>query len=149
MTKDGRRDTSIGPFIPLILVAMLVFVVIDRRSDGSDRQVQGQSAFSHTAFLSGVERTYSSSNFRKGEAEAFMGGVEIDLRDAMIEGDEARLEITAIMGGIKIRVPRTWIVVNRVVPVLGGVKDETRSRDGNKRLVIEGTVLMGGLEIEN
>jgi hypothetical protein len=39
--------------------------------------------------------------------------------------------------------------VNRVTPVLGGVEDRTRSGDGSKRLIVEGTVVMGGLNITN
>jgi predicted membrane protein len=149
--RTRGRNGSIGPYIPIILVATLVFVVVERdRSDASDRQVvTGESTFSDKAFLSGVKRQYSSSVFRRGEVEAFMGGVELDFRDAVIEGDEARLDVTAVMGGVEIRVPRTWNVINRVEPVLGGVEDHTNSTNGNKRLVIEGTVFMGGLEIKN
>jgi hypothetical protein len=40
-------------------------------------------------------------------------------------------------------------VVNHVTPILGGVDDHTRPTDSNKRLVIEGTVVMGGLDIKN
>jgi predicted membrane protein len=149
--RSRARNGSIGPYVPIILVATLVFVVLDRhRSNASDRQVlAGESTFSDSAFLSGVKRKYSASVFRRGEVEAFMGGAELDFRDAIMESDEARLDVTAVMGGVKIRVPRTWNVVNRVKPVLGGVDEHTSSANGNKRLVIEGTVLMGGLEIKN
>ena len=148
---DTRGSGSIGPYIPIILVATLVFVVLDRhRSDASDRQVlSGESTFSDSAFLGGVKHNYSSSVFRRGEVEAFMGGVELDFRDAVMESDEARLNVTAVMGSVKILVPRNWNVVNRVEHVLGGVEEHTYSTNGNKRLVIEGTVLMGGLEIKN
>ena len=78
-----------------------------------------------------------------------MGGVNLDFSDAVMEGDEARLDVTAVMGGIKIRVPHTWNVENRVIATMGGVKDRTHSAIGNKRLVIDGHVLMGGLEIIN
>jgi predicted membrane protein len=145
-----RRTTSWEPLVPIILVATLVFAVIDSKSDASNRTVRaGQSTFSDSAFLGGIERKYDSSTFRQGEAEAFMGGIDLDFRDATIEGDEARLDVTAVMGGVTIRVPRTWKVENRVVSVLGGVKNRANSSDANKRLVIEGTVLMGGLEIDN
>ena len=146
-----QQADSLGPLIPIILVATLIFVITDRnRSNASERQgLTTEATFDDSAFLGGVTRKYSSANFRRGEAEAIMGGIDLDFRDATIEGDEARLDVTAIMGGVKVRVPRTWIVVNRVTPILGGVDDNTDSVDGSKRLVIEGTVLMGGLEIKN
>ena len=152
--ETGRRqrtNTSLGPVVPIILLATIIFAVMDQRSsDASEREVLStESTFDDTAILSGVTRKVSSSAFRYGEAEAFMGGVNLDLRDAMIEGDEARLDVTAVMGGVTIRVPRTWSVVNRVTPVLGGVEDRTSSTSPTKRLVIEGTVLMGGLDIRN
>src|SRR5262249_28878308 len=147
--KPQKRETSWGPLVPILVVVTIVLAIIDRpRSDAADRQVrEGDSTFSDTAFLGGIVRKYDSSIFREGEATAFMGGVDLDFRDAIMEGDEARLDITSVMGGVKIRIPRTWNVVNRVEAVLGGVEDHTHSTNGNKRLVLQGTVLMGGLEI--
>jgi predicted membrane protein len=149
--REQRRSSSWGPIVPIHIVATVLLVIVDRHSDASDRHFRpGESTFSDSAFLGGIERKYNSSTFRQGEAEAFMGGVDLDFRDAIIEGDEARLEISAIMGGVKIRIPRNWNVANRVSAVMGGVKDYTTSTaTGNKRLVIEGTVLMGALEIYN
>jgi hypothetical protein len=66
-----------------------------------------------------------------------------------MEGNEATLDVTAIMGGVEIRVPRD---VDRRKPRqfrFGRVEDHSRSTDSGKRLVIDGTVLMGGLEISN
>jgi predicted membrane protein len=147
--REQRRGTSWGPLIPVILVATVLFIIFDN-SDASDRRIlPGESTFSDSAFLGGIVRKYDQSTFRRGEAQAVMGGIDLDFRDATIEGDEARLEITALMGGVKIRVPRNWSVVSRVTPILGGVEDRTTSRSGNKRLVIEGTVVMGGLDIRN
>jgi predicted membrane protein len=147
--SDRRPDTSMGSIIPIILVATIIFVAIDRqRSDASDRRL-GDSISSDTAFLGGVQREYDSSTFRGGEAEAIMGGIDLDFRGAAIEGNEATLDVTAVMGGVKVRIPRTWNVVNQVEAVLGGVKDRTTKGNGNKQLVITGTVLMGGLEIRN
>jgi hypothetical protein len=42
-------------------------------------------------------------------------------------------------------------VVTKAVPILGGVSDETRPKNepGMKRLVITGTVIMGGVEIKD
>ena len=82
--------------------------------------------------------------FRDGQ-----GGVELDFRNATMEGNEAKIDVSALMGGIDIRVPGSWVVINRVSAILGGVDDNTTSHDGNKRLVVEGTVLMGGLDIKN
>jgi predicted membrane protein len=145
-----RQRSSLAGVVPILLIATLVFVITDRnRSDASDRPRNADVSFSDTAFLGGITRRYESSNFRGGEAEAFLGGIDLDFRNATMEGDEATIDVTAVMGGVKIRVPHTWNVVNRVGTILGGTENRTVSRSSNKRLIIDGTVLMGGLEIQN
>jgi predicted membrane protein len=151
-TNERRTtDATMGTTVAILIVATVVFFVVNGpQSNASNSEiVTNHSTFSSTAVLGAIERRNSSSAFRSAEASAFMGGVNLDFRDATMEGDEARIRVSAIMGGIEIRVPRTWTVINHVSPVMGGVEDHSRSGDGNKRLVIEGTVIMGGLDIEN
>jgi predicted membrane protein len=56
-----------------------------------------------------------------------MGGIDIDLRDATMERREAVLDVSSVMGGVKIRVPQDWTVVSRVNTIMGGYKDETQA----------------------
>jgi|RhiMetdeSRZDD1v2_1073273.scaffolds.fasta_scaffold33175_2 predicted membrane protein len=149
---ERRTSDSFLRTIALILIAAaVVFLVVNGpESNASNREsLPNEPTFSSTAFLGGIERRISALDFRDAEASAFMGGVKLDFRDAEMEGNEAEIDVSAIMGGIEIRVPRTWTVINHVTPIMGGVEDHTHSTDGNKRLVIEGTVLMGGLTIKN
>jgi hypothetical protein len=143
-----RRNGYWGPSVLLIIVATLVFFAVNgHESNASDRDA---SNFDSTAILSGIKRDNNSSTFHGGKASAVMGAVDLDLRNATMEGNEATLEVSSIMGGIDIRVPRTWTVVNHVTPILGGIDDHTHPIDGDtKRLIIEGTVVMGGLDIKN
>jgi predicted membrane protein len=102
------------------------------------------------AILGGVSRGNNSSAFRGGDLLAIMGGCEIDLRKAAING-EATIDVFAMWGGIELRVPEDWTVVNRVVPLLGGVDDKTRPPQGTTGhlLVLRGFAIMGGIEIKN
>jgi predicted membrane protein len=79
-----------------------------------------------------------------------MGGCEIDLRQAAIDG-EAVIEVFALWGGIEIKVPEDWTIGSRVVPILGGFEDKTRPQRGAAahRLLIRGFAIMGGIEIKN
>ena len=80
----------------------------------------------------------------------FMGGMELDLTKAEMEGNTAVVQISAMMGGVEVRIPETWSVETRIVPLLGGVEDKTiPPRDSGKVLVLQGSVLMGGVEIKN
>jgi hypothetical protein len=95
----------------------------------------------------------TAKNFQGGKATAVFGGVELDFRDADIE-TEAMLEVNCIFGGIEIRVPETWHVHSRSLPVFGGYEDKTRQvgdpAAGNaKTLIVTGMVVFGGVEIRN
>lgn len=109
------------------------------------------SILSVTAILGGVAKRNNSQDFRGGDVTSIMGGSEIDLRSASITPPhEAVLEVFAMWGGIVVRVPPDWTVISQVFPILGGFADKTTPpRDESKRLVIRGTVVMGGVEVKN
>ena len=73
-----------------------------------------------------------------------MGGCDIDLRQAAINGD-AVIDVFAVWGGIEIRVPEDWAVAFNVTPLLGGVEDKTRPSLGSSqhRLTVRGLVVVG------
>jgi predicted membrane protein len=101
------------------------------------------------AILAGFKRRNNSQDFKGGNLTAILGGLEIDLRDASIKG-EAIIDIFAMMGGVEMRVPEDWTVILEGFPILGGFEDKTHPpKESTKRLVIKGTVIMGGAEIKN
>jgi hypothetical protein len=102
------------------------------------------------AVMGAVMRGNNSHVFRGGDLTAVMGGCELDLRHAAIDG-EAVIDVFALWGGIEIRVPEDWSIESRVVPIMGGVEDKTRPPQGasRHRLVLRGFVVMAGVEIKN
>ena len=111
----------------------------------------GDSYVRAVAVMGGIERSSNSADFQGADLVAIMGGCELDLRHATIAGDEAVVDVVSIMGGIEIYVPTTWAIEARVMPLLGGLGDETRLNTSGptKRLVVRGIALMGGVEIKN
>jgi predicted membrane protein len=102
-----------------------------------------------SATLSGISLKNDSQEFAGGDISAVMGSVEIDLRQAAIAA-EAVLRLSVIMGGVEIKVPREWSISVIGSPTLGGIEDKTvPPMTPGKRLVIEGSVIMGGVEISN
>jgi predicted membrane protein len=114
------------------------------------RPREGSATFTTVAVLGAVSRGNNSKAFRKADLIAIMGGCEIDLRQASIDG-EAVMDVFAMWGGIDLRVPEDWTVVSRVTPLLGGVEDRTRPPQGatTHRLVLRGFAIMGGIEVKN
>jgi predicted membrane protein len=143
---DGRQ------ILPLFLVFLGGYMVW--RGFGGRRTARpsdGHSSFSALAIMGGVARRSNSQTFRGADLTAVMGGCEIDLRQASIApGTEAVIDVFAFWGGIEIKVPEDWTVSSRVVPIMGGIEDKSHSpATADKRLVIRGVVVMGGVGVKN
>jgi hypothetical protein len=150
--------TSIGfhELWPLILVLVGVSMLLGGTARGKILGEDRATPDSHSivnafAVLGGVQQSNNSQDFRGGESSAIMGGCEIDLRQASIQGEEAVISTFAMWGGIKIKVPPTWNVIVQGVPFLGGFDDKSvKPADRSaKRLVVKGTAIMGGVEVTN
>ncbi|MCP4152437.1 MAG: cell wall-active antibiotics response protein [bacterium] len=103
-----------------------------------------------SVIFGGGEYQVNSKQFKGGNLSVIMGGIEIDLRDADIVGDEAVIQASVIMGGIEARVPSDWEVVLQGSPIMGSFENKSVSPAGSqKRLVITGSVIMGGVEVTN
>lgn len=102
------------------------------------------------AVLGGGEYRIRAQNFRGGDIVALMGGFDVDLRDAEMEGNEAVITVNALMGGGVIRVPERWAVSMRVAAFMGG--HSLKAREGSqptKTLIVKGMAIMGGIEVRN
>ena len=144
-------DVSILSFWPLLVILAGSVIVWQslrgRRLRGNE---PSDAVVNAIAILSGVHRGSRARAFRGGEVTAFMGGCEIDLRQAEIHG-EAVIDVFAMWGGIEIRVPESWNVIGQMTPVMGGFEDSTRASGDarNHTLIVRGLVVMGGVEVKN
>jgi predicted membrane protein len=155
LNRLGYIHFNIRDMWPLILIA--IGAVIVYRAIAGRRQLdqpqpvdpEADNIIDVTAILGGFSRRITTQHFRGGEVTAFMGGAELDMREASFEG-EAVINVFAAMGGITIRVPTDWSVVLDGTPVMGGFEEKTlMAKDTNKRLVIKGYAVMGGVEVRN
>lgn len=155
---------------PLILIGIGVMMLLDRTlywregifvrmAQGKrfqrwrDRQYCPGQLNEYTVF-GGGKRKVNTFDFKGGHVDAVFGGFEIDLRDAIMEGDTATLEANAVFGGIEIRIPITWSAVVQGVGVFGGYGDETTQPNPSlipnpKRLIVKGAAVFGGVEVKN
>lgn len=114
-------------------------------------QQVGPDAINIFAIMGGNRSKVSRRPFSGGFVRAIMGGVELDLRNTVIDQKPARIETAIVMGGVRLLVPPEWRVDLQVQPTMGGVADLRDQRDapsgGEANLIITGEVLMGGLAI--
>jgi|JI9StandDraft_2_1071091.scaffolds.fasta_scaffold12503_2 predicted membrane protein len=156
LNRLGIINFRMRDWWPLFLIgAGLVVIFKDKSSKianmlkPSSTPITSDSSVDIVALMSGNQGNVASSDFRGGSITAIMGGVELDLRNASIQ-TEAVLNLTAFWGGIVLKIPSDWTVVNNGMAFLGGIEDSSvPGMNAGKRLVITGMAVMGGVEIKN
>jgi hypothetical protein len=160
-TSAGRP--VIGPGFVLFLV---VVTILATRVDGRRFTPTGTPADSEVsvvAIMGRDDRISTSPSFRGADMTTVMGRTRLDLREATLAPTgEATIDVFGMMGAVEVIVPEGWVVDVQTRTIMGGVQDRRRSprgpapaapggeateRSGAPRLVIRGTVVMGGLVI--
>lgn len=149
---------------PLLLIAAGVMVIIKGKGLSRARpEEQARGLLESTAadsrkgealnllvVLSGNQSKVDTQDFVGGEITVVMGGAELDLRRALMQGDSAALQVFVMMGGLQIRLPSDWSVSLNATPLLGSIDDKTvPPLQVGKRLMVNGYAIFGGVEISN
>ena len=118
----------------------------------SDPARFGAEPTSHTgiAILGGFSRKGDWVVPKDFNAFMFMGGAEIDLREARFESREVSIHIVAIMGGCEVIVPEDATVRVTGIGIMGAF-DHTKAGPGTPDgpvITINGIALMGGVSVE-
>lgn len=103
------------------------------------------------AIFGSVKKNMYSKNFKGGEVVTVFGGSEINLMHADFTG-EIKLEIVNIFGGTTLFVPAHWQIRSEAAAILGAIEDKRREPAAiqqDKVLIIEGTVIFGGIDIKS
>jgi len=143
-----------GPTILILLGAMVAWRAIAGPPRPPASSAGDTSYISSFAVMSGSEHK-PTQPFQGANLGAVMGGVKLDLTGAEMQGDTATIEVFAVWGGIEIFAPRDWDVTSKVVTFMGASVDKRRPVAApapgtpRKTLVVQGFVLMGGIEIKD
>jgi hypothetical protein len=113
-----------------------------------------EADFNGIAILGGFKRRITSKKFKGGSVLSVMGGFQIDLRQADMEGDTATIEAMSFMGGGEIKVPDEWLVSMEGISLFGAFVDETDQQPPavtgtQKKLIMKGASLFGGIVVKN
>lgn len=104
------------------------------------------------AIFCGIKRRMITKQFKGGEVTTIFGGTDVDLSHADLEG-RAVLDVSVVFGGMKLIVPSHWDVSFEVSNIAAGVEDkrfmQQGSVDADKKLIITGAVVFGGIEISS
>ena len=167
-TLGITRASVFDLFWPVLLIAVGVRVLTHGKraarlaTDPTTTTGGSSDSGPAIAVLSGVKRVSPAETFRNLDVTLFMGGAQLDYRAAVLPaGQEAVIDMLAVMGGCEIFVPPHWVVSAPVTTVLGGIDDRRvaqappivdhadASAGPPPRLVLRGLVLMGGVTIRS
>lgn len=139
-------------WMTLFNVVLKVVALAATRAIGETTD-EGADDFTLVALMDGRNFESVSSHLRSGRVIAGMGGVDIDLRQALLDPEGARLSLRVLAGGARVLVCKAWRVeVDQ--RVLGGAAqietpDPTTLPDGAPILHIDALVVGGGLVVAN
>lgn len=113
--------------------------------------IEDTNIISHNIF-SGSEIKVISQTFQGGDVSVIFGGTELDLTNAKLYENSAKLVVSIIFGGIDIIVPDGWKVKVEGFPILGSISNKAKisiETESEGILYIDANVIFGGLEVGN
>lgn len=147
---------------PLVLVAVGISIIASFFRTGTKKGIKSEEYSKsksykydstqyprYTAILGGGDYKNNTEDLKGVVAEAILGGLSIDLREAKITEDIV-LELTAVLGGIDIFIPdNVRVEIISGVPVLGGFEHKiNRNAISGPKVRIKYTAVLGGIEIK-
>lgn len=147
---DGRMMR--GLIFPVILVIIGLAIIFRTSASSAAHQAKQinqmrKGQLPEYAAIFGSQNVRISESFYGANATAIFGGVELDLRDAVIREDIV-INATAVFGGADIFLPANVKVKTSCLPIFGGVGNKARSSEdaGAPTVYINATCIFGGVD---
>ena len=106
-----------------------------------------------SAVFSSVKRRVETHQLEGGELSSVFANIELDLRLCRMARPSTTIQVHAVFGAIKLRVPESWRVVMNVAGAMGNCEDKTlpltAPDPSAPLLILEGSYAFGGVEIES
>jgi len=137
--------------VPVILMIIGVSILFKGSFNGS-RHVRVNMEMGpndYVGIFNAKKVRYPMEKFQGCTANAVFGGVDIDLRDAVIDEDVV-IDATAVFGGIDLYVPPHVRVKVSSVPLFGSVRDKTSepAELSAPTIFVNATCMFGGVDIK-
>lgn len=116
-----------------------------------NQQPSGEETIEAVSIFGGTKKNILSKKFKGGDIVTIMGGTELNLSHADIQGIVV-IDVVQIFGGTKIIIPHNWEVATEMAAIFGGIEDKrtaSPATDSSKVLLIKGTSVFGGIEIKS
>lgn len=142
-------------FLPALVIILGLKLIFGNSFKKKDREkieelkkMSGDLKSNFTIF-SGSNLSYNGEFFDGAEYTAIFGGIDVDLRGALIEKD-CVINASAIFGGIDIKVPEGVNIKLSSTSVFGGADNKVKrdNIDGAPTIYINTTNIFGGTDVK-
>jgi len=136
---------------PVAIIAIGLSMIFKKESThmNLDKKYDESDKVSEAIIFWGVDKRMDSKSFKGGDISAIFGGGKLDLRDAKVHKNGAKLTINAIFGGVEVLVPKDCKVVTSGTGILGGWESKVSSSEiKSPVLEITGSAIFGGVEVK-
>lgn len=150
---DMILKLAIPAAIVLIGTKLIINAFSDRKTEQivADMEHNSENIENVCAIFTGIKADCNGKVFRGAQIDAVFGGVDYDLRGAVIEPDCA-IKATAVFGGIDILVPENVKVRVKSTSIFGGTSNKAKKPDDGAEnvitLYVSALCLFGGIDIK-
>ena len=118
--------------------------------NGGKKETGARRGKNHYTILSSRRISGSMLSEMDGTLITVLGDSHIVINDEDSVSDETVMRVVTVLGDTVIHIPDTLTVINKAVPVLGGIFGDEKSGNGRHRkiLIIEGKVILGNITIK-
>ncbi|MGI6479438.1 MAG: LiaF transmembrane domain-containing protein [Salinivirgaceae bacterium] len=145
-------EVKLKQFWPIIIIFTGLAILSQWRSKNKkgDKTLAFSDYIDEFNILSSKNYTHQSPTFKGGRISSILAGVNVDFKGVKLDNTITTLDVTSILGSVKLFVPTGWTIKNDLSNVLGGIliknKDANTDREENV-LVITGRVVLGNVEV--
>lgn len=152
-----------GFFFPVLLILIGVNFIFSRKKNvansgsvniGTGSKKKSNITLDNTldefVILGRKSTNNRSQDFKGGKVTTVLGRAEVNLRGTSLNNKETYLDITTIMGGVEVLVPRGCRVEVKGTPILGRWSNKAKNNTdlGAPLLKIKCFVMFGGIEVK-
>lgn len=140
-----------GVLWPLVLIAIgaSIFLKNDDDNINTGMKKDGRDEFKDSVIFWGVDKGLVAKDFKNGDVNVAFGGYKLDMSDAKISKNGAKLYANVAFGGIEIIPPKDCKIISKGSGIFGGWENKLEQRDVKTPVLeIAGSAIFGGVEIK-
>ncbi|MGK9368514.1 LiaF transmembrane domain-containing protein [Melioribacter sp. Ez-97] len=157
-------------FWPVIIIIIGLFIILKRNGHHSKREeaeeesqdaetetkdfvyTENEDFINEECILTSANKVIRSENFSGGKINIIMGSLQLNFDNSKLAEGAVTLDVSCIMGGCTLFVPKNWKVISNITSVFGGFDDKRYVMPGAEEnqeglLILKGSVVFGGCEV--